>query len=87
MRRHRFQGVLQAVLVGGFIGIVEPVLLHRLWWDRHQGSQRLFEKQLPWYLLGSMAILFLGYLVRFYIKEYWHIFVKVPQEEHNGIQR
>jgi hypothetical protein len=40
-----------------------------------------------WYWLGAMMLVFAGYLVRFFVQEYWHIFVQVPQEEHNGIQR
>ena len=87
MKRSWLRSVLQGALLGGLLGIVEPAVLHRIWWDRHPGSQGRFQGEILWYLLGAMSLVFAGYLVKFYIQEYWHIFVRASQEEHNGIQR
>ena len=87
MKRSRAKSWLRCALVGGLMGVVVPEVLHRVWWDRHPGSQRLYQQEILWYVLGAMVLVFAGYLVRFYVQEYWHIFVRVPQEERNGIQR
>ena len=87
--RHVWQWVGYAVL-GALVSNVFYYVVHRLWWDAHPGSESYFLGHLPWYGIGSMALMAVVSMAAFYVREYWDLFFNSSissQEEQHGIQR
>ncbi len=82
-----WQAWLRFIFASLFVCLVALPALHRVWWDRHPGSEAQFRMWFPWVLMGALLLVALGSLTRFYVREYWDLFFNRSQEEHHGIQR
>lgn len=87
MNRRKSVSWIPAGFIGVAIAVAFPEMAHKLWWDKHSGSEAYFNSRFPWFCVVFVVAVLVIYVAVSLAKEYWPIFFTSSQEEHNGIQR